>query len=175
MTREFWDEIISWIKLLVIAFLVAILLKTFIFQIAIVDQMSMHPTLEPKNVLIVSKLSYRIGEPKRGDIVVLRDEKENKLLVKRIIGLPGEQLNIQGQKVQINGKDLEKDWNTSDTEPMGYEGGIVPEKSYFVMGDNRMSSRDSRSDSLGTVPRADVEGKVVFRIWPLNSFGVLEK
>lgn len=175
MSKEFWDEIISWIKLLVIAFLVAILLKTFIFQIAIVDQMSMHPTLEPRNVLIVSKLSYRIGEPKRGDIVVLRDEKENKLLVKRIIGLPGEQLDIQDQKVRIDGKDLEKDWNTSDTEPMGYEGGVIPEDTYFVMGDNRMSSRDSRSDSLGPVPRADVEGKVVFRVWPLSSFGVLEK
>lgn len=171
MSAELREEIISWIKLLVTAFLVALILKTFVFQIAIVDQLSMHPTLEPKNVLIVSKLTYRFNPPARGDIVVLRDELEDKLLVKRIIGLPEEKLEIKDHHVEINGVPLAKDWNTSENDSMGYSGGTVPQNSYFVMGDNRASSRDSRSDTLGAVSREDLQGKVVFRVWPLNQIG----
>lgn len=175
MTKEFKAEIISWLKLLITAFLIAIVLRTFIFQIAIVDQISMHPTLEPKNVLIVSRISYRIGAPHRGDIVVLKDEKEDKLLVKRIIGLPGEIIEIKDGKVVVNGAPLEKDWNTSDNDSMGFAGEKVPDNSYFVMGDNRMRSRDSRSDSLGAVPVSNVVGKVVFRVWPFSKFGFIDK
>lgn len=175
MTKEFKAEIVSWLKLLITAFLIAIVLRTFVFQIAIVDQISMHPTLEPKNVLIVSRLSYRIGTPHRGDIVVLKDEKEDKLLVKRVIGLPGEIIDIKEGKVIINGAPLEKDWNTSDNDSMGFLGETIPVGSYFVMGDNRMRSRDSRSDSLGAVPAGNIVGKVIFRVWPFNKFGLIDK
>lgn len=175
MTKELKREIISWLKLLITAFLIAIVLRTFVFQIAIVDQVSMHPTLEPGNMLIVSRLNYRIGTPHRGDIIVLKDEKENKLLVKRVMGLPKEQIEILDGEVRINGVALPKDWNTSKNESMGFKGEVIPENCYFVMGDNRMQSRDSRSDSLGVVAGGDIVGKVVFRVWPFSKIGLIDK
>ena len=174
MTKEIKAEIISWLKLIIIAFLVAIVLRTFVFQIAIVDQISMQPTLEPRDMLIVSRISYRLIEPKRGDIIVFKDAKANKLLVKRVIGLPGETLEIKNGKIYINRKPLAKDWNTSKNESMGYKGGEVAPNTYFAMGDNRTKSRDSRSE-LGAVPESSIVGKVVFRVWPLNKLGFIDK
>lgn len=174
MTKELKVEIVSWVKLIIIAFLVAIVLRTFVFQIAIVDQISMQPTLEPGDMLIVSRISYRLVSPKRGDIIVFKDIKANKLLVKRVIGLPGENLVIKNEKVYINGDPLAKDWNTSKNESMGYKGGEVAPNTYFAMGDNRMKSRDSRSE-LGAVPKNNIVGKVVFRVWPLNKLGFIDK
>lgn len=174
MSENIKKEIISWIKLIVTAFIIAFILKTFIFQIAYVKGPSMEPTLYEGQILIVSKLNYRLGAPKRGDIVVLNDNLEHKDLIKRVIGLPGENVDIKDGFVYINGELLEEDYISVPTYENGFEASEVPENKYFVLGDNRPESRDSRSSSLGFVKRENIMGKAVFRLWPLNKLGTIK-
>lgn len=174
MDESIKKEIFSWIKLIVSAFIIAFVLKTFIFQIALVNQISMEPTLHEGQVLIIAKVNYLFGDPDRGDIVVLKDEYENKYLIKRTIGLPGEEIDIKNERVYINGEELNPDYTESPTMDNGFSKSVVPEGKYFVMGDNRMHSRDSRSDTVGFVDRKNIVGKAVFRIWPLNKFGIIK-
>lgn len=174
MSENIKKEIISWIKLIVTAFIIAFILKTFIFQIAYVKGPSMEPTLYEGQILIVSKLNYRLGAPKRGDIVVLNDNLEHKDLIKRVIGLPGENVDIKDGFVYINGELLEEDYISVPTYENGFEASEVPENKYFVLGDNRPESRDSRSSSLGFVERENIMGKAVFRLWPLNKLGTIK-
>lgn len=174
MSENIKKEIISWIKLIVTAFIIAFILKTFIFQIAYVKGPSMEPTLYEGQILIVSKLNYRLGAPKRGDIVVLNDNLEHKDLIKRVIGLPGENVDIKDGFVYIDGELLEEDYINVPTYENGFEASEVPENKYFVLGDNRPESRDSRSSSLGFVERENIMGKAVFRLWPLNKIGTIK-
>jgi len=174
LSENIKKEIISWIKLIVTAFIIAFILKTFIFQIAYVKGPSMEPTLYEGQILIVSKLNYRLGSPKRGDIVVLNDNLEHKDLIKRVIGLPGENVDIKDGFVYINGELLEEDYISVPTYENGFEASDVPENKYFVLGDNRPESRDSRSSSLGFVERENIMGKAVFRLWPLNKLGTIK-
>lgn len=167
------NEIISWIKLIVTAFLIAFVLKTFIFQIAYVKGPSMEPTLYQGQVLIVSKLSYRIGTPKREDIVVINDKIEHKDLIKRVIGMPSETIDIKDGSVYIEGDLLTEDYIQVPTYENEFKKSTVPEDKYFVLGDNRVESRDSRSNSLGFVNRENIIGKAVFRLWPLNKAGTI--
>ena len=167
-------EIISWVKLIITAFVIAYALKTFIFQIAYVKGPSMEPTLYQGQVLIISKLSYRIGEPERRDIVVVNDRGENKDLIKRIVGLPKETIEIKENLVYINDDILQEDYIHVPTYENGFERSETSESQYFVLGDNRMESRDSRSKSLGFVEKQNIMGKAVFRLWPLKEFGVLK-
>lgn len=150
------------------------MLKSYIFQIALVNQISMEPTLHEGQILIIAKVNYLFGDPKRGDIVVLKDEYENKFLIKRTIGLPGEVIDIKNNKVYINGKELNPDYTEAPTLDNGFEKSTVPEGSYFVMGDNRLHSRDSRDKTVGFVNRKDIVGKAVFRIWPFNKIGIVK-
>ncbi|SHJ30956.1 signal peptidase I [Lutispora thermophila] len=174
MSENIRKEIISWIKLVATAFIIAFLLKTYIFQIAYVKGPSMEPTLYEGQILIVSKLSYRVGEPSRGDIVVLSDNLEHKDLIKRVIGLPGDNVDIRDGYVYIDGELLKEDYIQVPTYANEFQQSQVPENKYFVLGDNRPESRDSRSDSLGFVDRENILGKAVFRLWPLNKFGTIK-
>ncbi len=173
MDENIKKEIISWIKLIASAFIIAFVLKSYIFQIALVNQISMEPTLVEGQVLIIDKASYLLGNPKRGDIVILRDELERKYLIKRAIGLPGEHVEVKDQQVHINGEALEPDYTEAPTEAAGTSVYDIPAGKYFVLGDNRMHSRDSRSDTVGLVDRKNIVGKAVFRIWPLNKLGMI--
>ena len=174
MSESIKNEIISWIKLIGTAFLIAFVLKTFIFQIAYVKGPSMEPTLYQGQILIVSKLSYRIGTPKREDIVVINDNNEHKDLIKRVIGLPKETIDIHDGSVYIDEKLLTEDYIQVPTYENDFQKSIAPEDKYFVLGDNRVESRDSRSDSLGFVDRKNIIGKAVFRLWPLNKVGTIK-
>lgn len=174
MSENIKTEILSWIKLIVTAFVIAYVLKTFIFQIAYVKGPSMEPTLHQGQVLIVSKFSYRIGRPKRGEIVVINDELENKDLIKRVIGLPGETIEIKDDAVYIDGNLLSHDYTDIPTYENGFQKSKASETQYFVLGDNRIESRDSRSDTLGFVEEKNIIGKAVFRLWPLNKIGILK-
>lgn len=174
MSENIKAEILSWIKLIVTAFIIAYVLKTFIFQIAYVKGPSMQPTLYQGQVLIVSKISYRVGEPKRGEIVVINDKLENKDLIKRVIGLPGETIEIKNGSVYIDGNLLSPDYTDIPTYENGFKKAKASDNQYFVLGDNRTESRDSRSDTLGFVKEKNIIGKAVFRIWPLNKMGILK-
>ncbi|KUO67750.1 MAG: hypothetical protein APF77_10135 [Clostridia bacterium BRH_c25] len=174
MDANIKKEVISWIKLILSAFVIAFILKTYVFQIALVNQISMEPTLHEGQILVIAKVNYLFGNPDRGDIVVLKDELENKYLIKRAIGLPGEVIDIRNNKVYIDEKELKPDFTEVPTQNNGFGKSKVPEGKYFVMGDNRLHSRDSRSDTVGFVNRGNIVGKAVFRIWPVNKIGILK-
>jgi signal peptidase I len=125
-------------------------------------------------MLVISKINYLTGNPQRGDIVVLKDDAENKLLIKRVIGLPGEEIHLQEGKVYIDSKELQPDYTSFPTYSYTQDTWKLPEGEYFVMGDNRERSRDSRSEDVGLVQRTNIIGKAVFRIWPLNKLGLLK-
>jgi signal peptidase I len=167
-------EVISWIKLILSAFVIAFILKTYVFQIALVNQISMEPTLYEGQILVIAKVNYLFDNPKRGDIVVLKDELENKYLIKRTIGLPGEVIDIKDDRVYIDGKELNPDYTDLPTADNGFLKARVPEEKYFVMGDNRPRSRDSRSDTVGFVSRGNIVGKAIFRIWPISKIGAVK-
>lgn len=168
------NEIISWVKVILSALLIAFVLRTFIFQLALVNQISMEPTLKEGQMLIISKVNYFVGTPKRGDIIVFKDSYENKLLIKRVIGLPGEKIDLRNGKVFINDKELEPDYTSFPTYAYVQESWQVPEGQYFVMGDNREHSRDSRVETVGLINRKSIIGKAVFRLWPFNKLGLLK-
>ncbi len=174
MSEDLKTEIFSWIKLIATAFILAFALKTFIFQIAFVKGPSMQPTLYQGQILIVSKLSYRIGSPNRGEIVVINDKLENKDLIKRVIGMPNEELEIKEGLIYINGEALTPDYTDIPTYENGFGKSKTGVDEYFVLGDNRIESRDSRSDTLGFVKEKNIIGKAVFRLWPLNKIGALK-
>ena len=167
-------EVISWIKLILSAFIIAFILKTYVFQIALVNQISMEPTLHEGQILVIAKVNYLFSDPGRGDIVVLKDELENKYLIKRAIGLPGEVIDIRNNRIYIDEKELKPDYTEVTTQDNGFVKSKVPEGKYFVMGDNRPHSRDSRSDTVGFVNRTNIVGKAVFRIWPISKIGIVK-
>ena len=137
----------------------------------------MEPTLHQGQILIISRVDYLAGEPKRGDIVVI-DSKQDKLehlnLIKRVVGLPGETVEIKGNKVYIDEKALEPDFTESPTPDFGFEKTTIPEGKYMVMGDNRENRRDSRFESVGFIDEEYLIGKAVFRVWPLDKIGKLK-
>ncbi len=174
MDENIKKEVISWIKLILSAFVIAFILKSYVFQIALVNQISMEPTLKEGQILVIAKVNYLFGDPRRGDVIVLKDELENKYLIKRAIGLPGEVVDIRNNKVYIDGEELSPDYTEAPTFDNGFIKSQVPEGEYFVMGDNRPHSRDSRSDTVGFVDRENIVGKAVFRIWPINKIGIIK-
>ena len=167
------ENLKEWIKDIAIAFIIAILLLQFI-KPTIVREHSMENTLFANDYLFVGKMHYKLfGDYERGDIVVFRSSLSTetggkKLLIKRIIALPGETISISGGVVYIDGEPLEEDY-TKD----GYTQGdmypvTVPEGSLFCMGDNRQNSADSRDSRIGFVDQDTVVGKAVIRLFPFS-------
>lgn len=158
--------------------LVIVIAITLVIKPTIVKESSMQPTLYENNYLLVNKQAYRFGEEKRGDIIVFRSDLENekgdkKLLIKRIIGLPGDTITIQDGKVILNGTELQEDY-TLEGETMGDLTDFkVPDGQLFVMGDNRRVSVDSRSEEVGCVDKSRVMGKAFVRLYPFNEIGGL--
>ena len=139
---------------------------------------SMYDTLHDGDNLWVSKISYRIHEPERFDIVTFPEEDE--FYIKRIIGMPGEKIRIDDEgSIYINGELLEEDYGYEviDEDMIGRAAKEITlgEDEYFVMGDNRNNSLDSRDEEVGNIKRDELVGKAVFRIWPISRFGKLEK
>jgi signal peptidase I len=154
------------------------LIPTYVIQRTIVDGPSMEDTLHNGDHLMVEKISYHLDQLKRFDIVVFyphgRDNEE--YYVKRIIGMPGETIQIKGSDIYINGEVLKEDYGK---EPITFAG-IAEEPltlgkdEYFVMGDNREVSLDSRYEEVGVVPRKNIGGRAILRIWPLKKFGLIK-
>jgi len=172
--ESIWAVVWSYVKIIIIAFLVAFVLRAYVFDITIVDGTSMYPTLEDRDSLVTAKIPYLLGEPQRGDIVVLQaPDLPGEDYIKRVIGLPNEELLISEGKVYVDGVELEEAY-LGGVETDGDVHMIIPDGFYFVMGDNRADSRDSRLDSIGVINRDSISGKAVFRLLPLSNFGKLE-
>lgn len=132
-----------------------------------IDGRSMQASFEPGEYALVSKASYGLGSPQRGDVVVLyRPGKPTEELLKRVIGLPGEEIAIRDGQILINGRELDESQYLGDLETSNLASTAVPAGAYFVLGDNRSVSQDSRS--FGPVPREAIVGKVVLVYWPID-------
>jgi len=160
------DELFAWIKTLASAAVYATLIVTFGFQVARVEGQSMAPTLADQDRLIVNKLAYRIGDPRRGDIVMLYYPlNPDKSFVKRVIAEQGDTVRIVDGRVFVNDVPLGDDFVPPDFKSHDDWGPqVVPEGYYFVMGDHRNNSSDSRH--WGWVPKYYITGKVQVRWWP---------
>ena len=175
--------------LIVVALLLAFLIKTFLVQAFYIPSGSMIPTLEISDRVLVEKVSYRFRQPERGEIIVFqrpgsegaRSGVSGQLrsfleglglaqpdadidLIKRVIGLPGETVRIRKGVVFVNGKRLTEDY--AQPESRSFPKTTVPEGELFMMGDNRMNSQDSRFPELGTVPLDNVVGRAFVILWP---------
>ncbi|MFD2115370.1 signal peptidase I [Paenibacillus yanchengensis] len=176
MTMDWWKEIFSWLKLVGVALIIAILLNLFVFQLTIVKGQSMEPTLAAKQILFVGKWNYLIGNPKLGDIVILKEDNydgigDNRLLVKRVVGLPGDTIQVVNHYLYRNGVQVEETYlpeEASFIEGSDYGSYTVQQNEYFVLGDNRALAASSDSRSFGGVDKKKIIGKAQFILWPFN-------
>ncbi len=179
--------------LVLIALVLAVLVKTVAFQAFFIPSESMFDTLQVNDRVLVNKISYRIGQPQRGDVVVFdrTPDTEESLsgallrnlaesiglrtpeadLIKRVIGLPGETVEIADNEVLINGIPLAEPYLREVARTSSMDRITIPEDEYFVMGDNRSRSLDSRS--FGPVTREEIVGKAFVIIWPTSRWGGL--
>lgn len=169
----FWE----FIEAIVFALAIFVVCYLFLFQPNQVKGRSMDPTFHDGEYILTDKISYRLGLPKRGDVVVFRSPKNSDIdFIKRIIALPGERVKISGGKVFVNSLALDEIAYLDPsiyTGPESYLGEgqeiTIPTGYYFVMGDNRSHSSDSRD--FGPVMPKEFVGKVFFRYWPIDRFG----
>lgn len=164
-----WDVV----KIAIIALLIVIPIRVFVFQPFFVRGASMEPSFHNYDYLIVDQISYRFSEPERGDIVVFYNPNNpRERFIKRIIALPGESISIQESEVYIESQGQgfyldESDYLPDDTFTPGIIEAMLGESEYFVLGDNRSASYDSRA--FGTIRKEQIIGKVGFRLWPIRS------
>jgi len=154
------------------AILIALLINVFVGQATRVEGQSMEPNLHTDQRLVVEKVSYRFHGPQRFDIVVLRlPSQDDELLIKRVVGLPGETVEIRDGEVYINGKMLDEPFLDVETRPGRQSTIIVPPLHVYVMGDNRNHSNDSRS--FGPIPIENIVGRAWISYWPLENVGLV--
>lgn len=199
--KSIGKEILEWVMLIITAFLIASLIQSELFALTEVNMTSMMDTLVQGDKLIMNKLAYISSEPQRGDIIIfLRDEPVNGVigrlriyisdvalklkgdfrrnrLIKRVIGVPGDKVEIRDNVLYVNDVPMEEEYARIDPELGIVANGnmepvVVQEGELFVMGDNRGQSMDSRS--FGVIDMDWVEGKAIFRILPLSKFGRIE-
>lgn len=179
------SELFDWIKALLIAFILAFVVRTYFFSPIVVDGPSMLPTLHDQDKMIVNKFKYRISEPERFDIVVFHAINQ-KDFIKRIIGLPGEHVEMKDGILYIDGQEVSEPFLESNQVqfdypltrdftleeiPGGYE--KIPEDYVLVLGDNRNNSTDSRS--IGLVSVDEIVGKANLIFWPYNRIQIIKE
>jgi signal peptidase I len=171
-------EILSTSIYLLVVLCVTYLIVTYVGQRTQVSGHSMENTLSDGDHLFVDKISYRFKDPQRFDIIVFPPQyDQSTYFIKRIIGLPGEtvQIDMEGN-IYIDGEILEESYGKEVIQNPGraIEPIVLGDDEYFVMGDNRNNSSDSREPAVGNIKRDDIIGKAFIRIWPLSSFGILK-
>ena len=159
--KSFILEIIPYIIIIIIV----ILIKQYVFSTILVNGPSMETTLYNKDFMILDKISLKFSKLKRFDIVVINTSKEK--IIKRIIGLPGETIEYKDNKLYIDGEEVEDNYGSTDTEDFGPIS--IGDKEYYVLGDNRKVSLDSRY--LGKIPEDSIVGKTNLVLFPFNRFG----
>ncbi|MBD2345981.1 signal peptidase I [Anabaena subtropica] len=170
-----WQENLT---LIAIALCLALLIRTFIAEPRYIPSESMVPTLYEGDRLVVEKVSYNFQQPTTGDIVVFQPPAElqrrgypkDQAFIKRVIGTPGEIISVKGGKVYLNGQPLPEDY-IAEPPSQPFPPVKVPEGQFFVMGDNRNNSNDSRY--WGFLPKENIIGRAVFRFWPPDRVGII--
>ena len=168
-------NVLEWVVIAGGALLVAFVIKTFLLQAFYIPSLSMAPTLKINDRVLVNKLSYDLHPVHRGDIIVFTsppgESATTKDLIKRVIGLPGETVESANGHILINGKVLNEPYIQPDILTGPVEKTVVPPGHYWVMGDNRPNSRDSRF--FGTIPKSLIIGRAFVRVWPVSAFNLL--
>ena len=169
-------QAIEWVVLVVGALVIALLIKTFLFQAFYIPSASMDPTLKVHDRVLVNKLSYHLHPVHRGDIVVFKAPPEERTaqikdLVKRVIGLPGDTIEARDNHVYINDRLLKEPYLPKGTVTDDLPKQVIPANSYFMMGDNRTESSDSRV--FGPIKRSTIIGRAFVKMWPPTRIGFL--
>lgn len=173
-TSGFLKEVLEWSQSIAVAIVLALIINQFFFALVQVEGSSMEPTLQSKQRLVITKLFY---EPKAGDIVVVKSHQLGKHIIKRVIAVPGDVLELDAVTgdVTVNGEVLDEPYIKEKLRSVGGANQYpltIPEDYVFVMGDNRNNSQDSRN--LGLISFDDVVGKASLRILPVSEFGFLD-
>ncbi len=171
--KEVWD----WTKALLIAGAIVLLLKAYVFQLSTVKHRSMQPTLYENEWLFINKIVYEFGDPKRGDVIILKDPSEDdsrkEHLVKRVIGMPGDTLEIRNGQLYVNGELKVEPYTDAKIEDGDFGPFTVSANHYFVMGDNRHLNGSKDSRAFGEVPRSMIEGRGDLILWPITRWAKL--
>jgi signal peptidase I len=147
---------------------IAFFVNVFVAEAALVEQgPSMEPSLYVGHRVLTEKITYRFHIPRRGDVVILERQSEEISLIKRVVGLPGELVEVRGGHTFIDGQQIAEPWVT-DFGGRGYGPSVIPAEHVFILGDNRANSRDSRE--IGPVPISAIKGRVFLVFWPLSRF-----
>lgn len=168
-------NILEWVKEIIIAIIIASIILAFVKPI-VVRQSSMEPTFYNGDYIFISRQAYNLfGDPERGDVIVFHtgmqtEDGEDKNLIKRIIGLPGDTVEIVDGYVYLNGEELTEIYVNEQGLSGEMEEITVPEGELFCMGDNRRVSQDSRDAAVGCVDQDEILGKVFVRIYPFSDF-----
>lgn len=173
--KSMFKTIIEVIEIVIIAFALSWVIRTFVLEARLVPTGSMLPTIQLQDRIIVDKFFFKhFGDFERGDIIVFHPPSSahsSDDFIKRLIALPGDTIEIKDHKTYINGQEVEEPYvmepQIKNLEPL-----VVPEGSVFVMGDNRNSSADSRE--WGFLPIENISGMTLFRYWPLNHIGTID-
>ncbi len=173
-----WNFILDFLETVVISLAIFVLVYKFLFQPHQVDGRSMEPTFHNGEYILTDKVSYRMHPPKRGDVIVFHSPQDERVdFIKRIIGVPGDEVMVKNKQVYVNGQALDEPYINDGITPADsfLREGLavkVPSGNYIVMGDNRLHSSDSRH--WGFVTADEIVGRVFFRYWPLSKFGLIE-
>lgn len=175
MFSRFYGFMIELLKTIAIVFVLAFIIRYFLIQPFIIEGSSMEPTYHDKQLILIDKISYRISAPKRGDVVVFESPQNHAIYyIKRIIGLPGDEVTIKNGSVFVNGKQIEENYlaRGQKTTVEGMSSAELDQKvgkdQYFVMGDNRDRSSDSRE--WGLLDKELIAGKLLVVIYPRDSY-----
>ncbi|SKA96711.1 signal peptidase I [Caloramator quimbayensis] len=163
----------EWVIPIVIAFIIALAINKFLFFKILVPTESMYPTIKVQDRIFVTRV-YHPENLKRGDIVVFYSDELGERLVKRLIGLPGDKIDIKDGTVYINGKKYEEPYVVNKDDYTASEPFVVPDGEYFFLGDNRANSLDSRYWQYSYIKADKIEGKAIFTLFPFNRMGVLK-
>ncbi|GIP14526.1 signal peptidase I [Paenibacillus montaniterrae] len=189
--KKAYRETVEWIKAIAIAVVLVFIVRTFLFSPFIVDGASMEPNFHTKERVIVNLLIYKISKPSYGDVVVFDVPEEGRRFIKRVIGVPGDTIEVHGDDVYVNGERIEEPYleeAIAESHERGetyngqsdyfsfpndyYQDNVVPEGHYFVMGDNRSDSKDSRA--IGYVSEDEIIGRADIVMWPLAELKLIK-
>jgi len=174
--NDYLRNLVEWVIAIIVALIVLFFVRNYVFRIADVNGHSMEPTLSHGDMVVLSKVGYWFDTPQSGDIIAFPFRgNPSELYIKRIIGQPGDEIDFYNQRFVINGQEPDFSFERVDIISQGdiHLPMTIGEDEYFVLGDNRNASKDSRYQTVGLIEESEMLGRVVIRFWPLSRFGLV--